>query len=42
VATVVVQTGTLRVPHSHNRSAYGYIPIPIMVAKRGNGPTESL
>ena len=34
-----LQTGTLRVPHSHNRSAYGYIPIPIMVAKRGDGPT---
>jgi predicted deacylase len=34
-----LQTGTLRVPHSHNRSAYGYIPIPIMVAKRGSGPT---
>jgi predicted deacylase len=34
-----LQTGTLRVPHSHNRSAYGYIPIPIMVVKRGNGPT---
>src|SRR5262245_49768787 len=34
-----LQTGLLRVPHSHNRSAYGYIPIPIMVAKRGSGPT---
>jgi predicted deacylase len=34
-----LQTGTLRVPHSHNRSAYGYIPIPIMVVKRGSGPT---
>lgn len=37
-----LQTGTLRVPHSHNRSAYGYIPIPIMVAKRGSGPTVLL
>jgi uncharacterized protein len=37
-----LQTGTLRVPHSHNRSAYGYIPIPIMVAKHGNGPTVLL
>jgi uncharacterized protein len=37
-----LQTGTLRVPHSHNRSAYGYIPIPIMVAKRGSGPTMLL
>jgi predicted deacylase len=34
-----LQTGTLRVPHSHNRSAYGFIPVPIMVAKRGSGPT---
>ena len=34
-----LQTGTLRIPHSHNRSAYGFIPVPIMVAKRGDGPT---
>jgi uncharacterized protein len=34
-----LQTGTLRLPYSHNRSAYGYIPIPILVAKRGSGPT---
>ena len=34
-----VQTGTLRLPYSHNRSAYGHIPIPLMVAKRGEGPT---
>jgi predicted deacylase len=34
-----VQTGVLRLPHSHNRSAYGHVPIPVMVAKRGDGPT---
>lgn len=37
-----VQTGTLRLPYSHNRSAYGHIPIPLMVAKRGDGPTVLL
>jgi predicted deacylase len=34
-----VHRGTLRVPYSHDRSAYGHIPIPIMVAKQGQGPT---
>lgn len=34
-----LQTGVLRLPHSHDRSAYGHVPIPIMVAKRGQGPT---
>jgi predicted deacylase len=34
-----VQTGTLRLPYSHDRSAYGHIPIPLMVAKRGAGPS---
>ncbi|MFM0157040.1 MULTISPECIES: succinylglutamate desuccinylase/aspartoacylase family protein [Paraburkholderia] len=34
-----VQYGALRVPYSHDRSAYGYVPIPAMVAKRGDGPT---
>jgi predicted deacylase len=34
-----VQCGHLRVPHSHNRSAYGHIPIPIWVARSGDGPT---
>ena len=29
-----IQTGVLRVPYSHDRSAYGHIPIPITVAKR--------
>lgn len=37
-----IQTGTLRVPYSHNRSAYGHIPIPLMVARRGDGPTVLL
>ena len=36
------QTGTLRVPHSVDRSAYGHIPIPIAVLKNGNGPTVLL
>ncbi|AJP59911.1 succinylglutamate desuccinylase [Pandoraea vervacti] len=33
------QTGTLRVPHSVDRSGYGHIPIPVAVLKQGNGPT---
>lgn len=37
-----LQHGHLRVPHSHDRSAYGHIPIPISVAKRGHGPTALL
>ncbi|CAB3639405.1 N-alpha-acetyl-L-2,4-diaminobutyric acid deacetylase [Paraburkholderia sediminicola] len=36
------QTGTLRVPHSVDRSAYGHIPIPIAVLKNGGGPTALL
>ena len=36
------QTGTLRVPHSVDRSAYGHIPIPIAVLKHGDGPTALL
>lgn len=36
------QTGTLRVPHSVDRSAYGHIPIPIAVLKLGDGPTALL
>jgi hypothetical protein len=34
--------GALRVPHSYDRSAYGHIPIPVAVAKRGSGPTVLL
>ncbi len=33
------QTGYLRVPHSVHRSAYGWIPIPIISIKNGDGPT---
>ena len=38
------QTGTLRLPWSHDRSAYGHIPIPIAVcnAGAGTGPTVLL
>lgn len=36
------QCGSLRLPHSHDRSGYGYIPIPIVVLKRGEGPTVLL
>jgi predicted deacylase len=37
-----LQTGTLRLPHSVHRSAYGHIAIPIAVAKNGAGPTVLL
>ena len=33
------QTGFLRLPHSVHRSAYGWIPIPVVVIKNGVGPT---
>lgn len=36
------QTGYLRVPHSVHRSAYGWIPIPIVVIQNGDGPTVLL
>lgn len=36
------QTGTLRIPYSHDRSAYGHIPTPIAVLKHGDGPTVLL
>lgn len=36
------QTGTLRVPYSHDRSAYGHIPIPIAVLNGSPGPTVLL
>ncbi len=32
-------TGFVRVPHSVHRSAYGWIPIPIVRLKNGNGPS---
>ncbi|HVB39237.1 MAG TPA: succinylglutamate desuccinylase/aspartoacylase family protein [Vicinamibacterales bacterium] len=37
-----LQRGVLRVPYSHDRSAYGFIPIPLVVARRGQGPTVLL
>ena len=36
---VGVQHGCLKLPHSHDDSAWGSIVIPITVAKNGNGPT---
>jgi hypothetical protein len=35
-------TGFLRVPHSVHRSAYGWIPIPIVRIKNGTGPNVIL
>jgi predicted deacylase len=37
-----IQTGCLQVPYSHDRDAYGFVPVPLMVARRGNGPTVLL
>lgn len=34
-----VQHGFLKLPHSHDESAWGSMMIPITVAKNGNGPT---
>ena len=34
-----VQHGFLKLPHSHDASAWGSIMIPISVAKNGEGPT---
>lgn len=36
------QVGHLRVPHSSNRSAYGWIGIPIAMIRNGSGPTVYL
>jgi len=33
------QQGFLRLPHSVHSSAYGFLPIPIVVLKHGDGPT---
>jgi predicted deacylase len=33
------QSGVLRVPYSHDRSAYGHIPVPIAVLNGTPGPT---
>lgn len=32
------QQGYIRLPHSVHRSAYGFLPIPIVQIKRGDGP----
>jgi N-alpha-acetyl-L-2,4-diaminobutyrate deacetylase len=37
-----VQHGFLRLPHSHDGSAWGAVMIPIAVVKRGEGPTALL
>ncbi len=37
-----VQGGYLRVPHSVHRSAYGWIPVPIISLKNGDGPVVLL
>lgn len=37
-----VQTGTLQIPYSHDRDAYGHVPVPLMVAANGAGPTVLL
>jgi predicted deacylase len=37
-----LQRGVLRIPYSSDRSAYGYIPIPLWVAHGGTGPTVLL
>jgi len=31
--------GFLKLPHSVHRSAYGYIPLPVVSIKNGTGPT---
>lgn len=36
------QIGYLRVPHSHNRSAWGKVLVPVIVLKNGRGPTALL
>jgi len=33
------QAGFLRLPHSVHRSAYGWIPVPVVVIQNGKGPT---
>ena len=36
------QTDFLRLPHSVHRSAYGWLPIPIVCVRNGDGPTVLL
>ena len=37
-----LQHGFLKLPHSHDESAYGSVIIPISMAKNGGGPTALL
>ncbi len=37
-----IQHGFLKLPHSHDASAWGAVMIPITVARRGDGPTALL
>ena len=37
-----LQHGFLKLPHSHDKSAYGSVMIPISMAKNGEGPTALL
>jgi len=37
-----IQAGFIRVPNSSNRSAYGFMPVPVVVARKGAGPTALL
>lgn len=37
-----VQHGFLKLPHSHDRSAWGAVMIPVTVVQRGHGPTVLL
>jgi predicted deacylase len=37
-----IQHGCLQVPYSHDRDAYGFVPVPLMVARNGDGPTVLL
>ena len=37
-----LQHGFLKLPHSHDESAYGSVMIPISMAKNGEGPTALL
>ncbi|MFM0481430.1 succinylglutamate desuccinylase/aspartoacylase family protein [Paraburkholderia strydomiana] len=36
------QTGTLRLPYSHDRSAYGHVPIPLAVLNAGAGTGQTV
>ena len=37
-----LQHGFLKLPHSHDESAYGSVMIPISMVKKGEGPTALL